>query len=330
MALQIGINGLGRIGKLVFRILSEDKRVKIVGLNDLMPIETLAHLVKYDSIHGIYPHNIASDGNRLLIDGCTVPYYRETSPENIPWKDLRADIVIESSGIFKTRSALETHLHAGASRVILSQPALDPVDRSVVIGVNEKTLRKSDIVISNASCTTNCLAPVLKILDETWGIESVFFNTVHPFTNNQSLLDGPHADLRRSRAAMVNIIPTTSTAVAALKQVMPELSSRVDGLATRVPVSAGSYIEIVANLSSNVSVERINGTFREASAGSYKGIIEYTDAPLVSSDILGNTHSAVFDSLLTRVLAGKTAQILVWYDNETGYANRLAELVHLL
>jgi len=292
-----------------------------------MPAHVLENLLKYDTIHGRFQKfKYHRDGGIYVGDKC-VALSHETSPATIPWHKYDVDCVIEASGMFKTRAALQQHIGSGARRVLLSQPSADALDRSVVIGINEYLLSANDTIISNASCTTNCLAPVLKVLCDEFSLQKAFFNTVHPFTNNQSLMDGPHADLRRSRSAFCNIIPTTSTAVDALKPVMPELTGKVDGFATRVPVALGSYIEISALLGKQATVESINEAFVKAAANLPTGIMEYCQDPIVSSDIIGNTHSAIIDSLCTKVLGGDFAQVLAWYDNETAYSNRLIDVL---
>jgi glyceraldehyde 3-phosphate dehydrogenase len=327
MAVRIGINGVGRIGKLVFRLLTASDKFDLVAVNDPMPLSTLKTLLKHDTLHGRYNAIDDSDESKLIVNGREIAVSHFTSPEQIPWQQYNVDCVIESSGQFKTRRQLEKHLVGGAKRVLLSQPAEDNLDRTIVMGVNDHILLPGDVIISNASCTTNCLAPLIKVLADTFGIEKTFFNTVHPFTNNQSLMDGPHSDPRRSRSAFCNIIPTTSTAVKSLKTVMPEMVDKIDGFATRVPVPIGSYIEISAQLSRKTDVKEINKAFYEASKKYGKQIIEYSTEPLVSSDITGNSHSAIFDSLCTKVLGGDFVQVLAWYDNETAYSHRIVDLL---
>jgi glyceraldehyde 3-phosphate dehydrogenase len=328
--MRIAINGLGRIGKLVLRLLSEQDDMQLVAVNDPMPSEILKNLLKYDTVHGPFAGFEKCTEDSLKIKGKKIALFHEKSPANLPWRDYDVDCVIEASGMFKTRQALEQHLASGAKKVLLSQPSADLLDRTIVIGVNEHELQSSDTIVSNASCTTNCLAPILKVLHEKFGIRKAFFNTVHPFTNNQSLMDGAHADPRRSRSAFCNIIPTTSTAVGALTQVMRELAGKIDGFATRVPVTLGSYIEITAHLEKQVNVEEINREYFKAVDKFPKGILEYCTDPIVSSDIIGNRHSAIFDSLCTRVLGGDMVQMVVWYDNETAYSQRVTELLSLL
>jgi glyceraldehyde 3-phosphate dehydrogenase len=330
MKIKIGINGCGRIGKLLIRILADSDRFEVVVVNDPMPTATLYNLLKFDSLHGRFENIDRATKDSLLINGREIIVYHELKPENIPWGKHGIDCVLEASGQFKTRASLEKHLRDTVKKVVLCQPADGIIDRTIVHGVNENTLQPNDTIISNASCTTNCIAPILKVLNDTFGIDKAFFNTVHPYTNNQSLHDGPHDDPRRSRAALCNIIPTTSSAVEPLKIVMPELSGKIDGFATRVPVPLGSYIEITACLLKKASIENINSAFKKASATYLKGIIEYSEDPLVSTDIIGNRNSAIFDSLTTKVIGDQFAQVLAWYDNETGYSNRVVDLLEIV
>ena len=318
---------MGRIGKVVFRILSEREEFKIVGINDLMDIGTLVHLIRYDSTHGRFGGQLQAGEGQIIVNGEAVKVSCCADPDHIPWNNWEADIVLESSGRFTTRPLLEQHLHAGAKKVILSCPSKGPLDRTVIIGVNDHELSPQDRIVSNASCTTNCLAPVLMLLEKHFGIDRAFMNTVHPFTNNQVILDAPHKDLRRARTAGVNIIPTTSTAIEALTHVMPELKDRFDGLAVRVPVHDGSLIEINAILKEKTTVEALNRMLKSASETSLKNILAYTDDPIVSVDIIGDPHSTIVDGLSTKVLGGNFVQLIVWYDNETGYSNRIVDLM---
>jgi glyceraldehyde 3-phosphate dehydrogenase len=327
MAIRVGINGVGRIGKLVFRLLTESSEFELVAVNDPMPLSILKNLLKYDTIHGKFDTIDDIENHCFVVNGRKIAFTHFTSPEQIPWHEYNVDCVIEASGKFKTRAALEKHLTGGAKRVLLTQPADDELDSTIVLGVNEQILKPTDIIISNASCTTNCLAPLIKVLDESFGLDRAFFNTVHPFTNNQSLMDGPHPDPRRSRSAFGNIIPTTSTAVNALIKIMPEFADRINGFATRVPVPLGSYIEITAQLKSNTTIVELNAAFKTASENYPKGILEYCVDPVVSSDIIGNSNSAIFDSLCTKILGGNFVQVLAWYDNETAYSQRIVDLL---
>ncbi|MEI6123957.1 MAG: type I glyceraldehyde-3-phosphate dehydrogenase [Bacteroidota bacterium] len=327
MTTKIGINGFGRIGKLVFRLLQNKPDIAIVGINDTANTETLAHLLKYDSAHGRFLGTIEIANDTLIVNGKPIQVYHERIPAKIPRTMHGADIVIEASGMFTTREQLAQHLSSGARKVILTCPPKDQLDKTIIIGINENTLTPSDCIVSNASCTANCVAPMLKVLHDSFGIDRVFMNTVHPATNNQSLIDAPRNDLRRSRTALSNIIPTTSTAIAVVKELMPFLEGKFDGFATRVPVEDGSLIELNALLLKNTSVAEINKVFLEAAQGYLMGVLDYTADAIVSSDIIGNSHSAIYDSLCTRVLQGNFVQVVGWYDNEFGYSNRVVDLI---
>jgi glyceraldehyde 3-phosphate dehydrogenase len=330
MSIKIGINGCGRIGKLLVRLLAASEEFEITIINDPMPASVLVNLLRYDSQHGRFEGINGCGDDFIEIGSSKIALLHKRTPKEIPWGDFSVDCVLEASGMFKTRAALEMHLVSGAKKVVLCQPSDDRLDGTIVIGVNDYLLQPEHSIISNSSCTTNCVAPLLKVLNEEFGVEKAFFNTVHPYTNNQSLHDGPHNDLRRSRAALCNIIPTTSTAVVSLQKVMLELAGRVDGLATRVPVSLGAYVEITALLQQNVTVDNVNQLFQFNATGSMKGIIEYCSDPIVSTDIIGNPHSAIFDSLCTKVIGGNFVQLLAWYDNETGYSYRIVDLIKKL
>lgn len=328
--IRVGINGFGRIGKMVFRILQSHPEIEIVGINDPMPENTLIYLMKYDSIHGKFDKKITVKNNAIHINGNKIFHSQEIEPKNIPWKEWKADIVMDSSGHNKTRKLLEQHIAAGAKKVILSCPSEKEVDKTIIIGVNEHTLTSSDKIISNASCTSNCAAPLIKILDDAFTIETVFMNTVHPYTNNQRLIDFPHKDLRRGRSAAANIIPTSSSAVKAILEVMPHLKNRFDGIATRVPISDGAITELVATLKNNVTVAKVNAAVKNQCKTGMKGIVSYCEDPIVSSDIIGNPHSCIFDSLSTKVINNNTIQVLSWYDNEFGYSNRIVDLILMI
>ncbi len=328
--IKIGINGFGRIGKLVFRLLQNKPDIEIVGINDPANTETLAHLLKYDSAHGLFSGTIEVGDDNLIVNGKTIQVYHEKIPANIPRTMHGADIVIEASGIFTSREQLSQHLSSGARKVILTCPPKDALDKTIIIGINEKTLSPNDRIISNASCTANCVAPMLKVLQDNFVINRVFMNTVHPATNNQSLIDAPRADLRRSRTALSNIIPTTSTAIPVIKELMPFLTDRFDGFATRVPVEDGSLIELNALVEKKTSIGEINETFLKAATNELKGIMEFTSDPIVSSDIIGNPHSVIFDSLCTKVLQNNFIQVVGWYDNEFGYSNRVVDLIEMV
>lgn len=328
--LRVGINGYGRIGKMVFRILLNHPEIEIVGINDPMPEESLLYLMKYDTVFGILNESIVPAENAVIVGGREIKTSRVTSPSDIPWKNWGVDIVIDSSGRNKDRESLQKHIDAGAKKVILTCPAVSPVDKTIIIGVNENTLTAEDKIVSNASCTANCVAPLLKIIQDRFGIETAFLNTVHPYTNNQQLIDSPHKDLRRGRNAGVNIIPTSSTAIKCVLEVMPELGDRFHGIATRVPVPDGALTELVIRLGSRVTVSELNLAVKHSCRTDMKGIVSYCEDPVVSSDIIGNTHSCVFDSLATKVLNGDTVQLLSWYDNEFGYSNRVVDLISLM
>ena len=327
--IKVAINGFGRIGRLTFRAMSKNPNIEVVALNDLTNTKTLAHLLKYDSIHGKYPGTINVDGDSIVVDGNKLKVYAERSPANLPWKELGVDVVIESTGIFRTREAISKHLEAGAKKVILSVPSKskDDVDGTIVLGVNEEDLKDSMKIISNASCTTNCLAPVAKVLNDKFGIKRGLMNTIHSYTNDQIILDSPHSDLRRARAAAMSIIPTTTGAAKAVGLVIPELAGKLDGFAMRVPTPDGSVVDLTVELEKSTTKEELNAAMKEAAEGSMKGVLEYCEDPIVSIDIVGNPHSSIFDSLMTQVMGGNLVKIVSWYDNEYGYSCRMADLV---
>ena len=327
--IKVGINGFGRIGRLTYRALLTKKQIDLVAVNDLTDAKTLAHLFKYDSVHGRFKGDIAVDGDYLVINGKKIRVYAEKDPANLPWKDLGVEVVIESTGIFRNREKLNKHITAGAKKVILSVPAdnAEDVDATIVLGVNDQMLNKGMQFVSNASCTTNCLAPVAKVLNDKFGIRRGLMNTIHSYTNDQIILDAPHKDLRRARAAAVSIIPTKTGAAKAIGLVIPELVGKLDGFAVRVPTPDGSLIDLTCELLKPVTRDEINAAMKEAANGPMKGILEYTEDPLVSCDIIGNTHSAIFDSLLTKVIDKTFVKVIAWYDNEAGYAQRLADMV---
>lgn len=327
MKIKIGINGIGRIGKVVFRLAAISDDLELVHVNDPMDPAMMAHLLVWDTVHGKFPHKITMGNGFLETGGKRIKVTSATSPDDIPWDDSGARIIVESSGRFKTRRLMEPHLKGEVERVILTCPADDEIDRTVVMGVNHHLLLPADRFISNASCTTNCVAPMLKVMQESFGIRKAFMNTVHPYTNNQTLLDGAHSDFRRARAAAANLIPTTTSAIRAVGNVIPELKGRFDGFATRVPIPDGSFVELTALTEKPVTPPQIREAFSQASMHSLKGILEYCTDPIVSSDILGNPHSCIFDALCTRVIDGDLVQILAWYDNEAGYSNRIIDLI---
>ena len=323
--IKVAINGFGRIGRTVFKKLFENKNIEVVAINDLTVPSTLAHLLKYDSVHGRFNAQISSTENSLILNGKEIPVYALKDPAALPWGKLSVDVVIESTGIFTEASKAEAHIKAGAKKVIISAPATGNL-KSIVLGVNENTLDGSEKIISNASCTTNNAAPMLKILNDNWGVETAHITTIHAYTGDQNLHDAPHKDLRRARAATASIIPTTTGAAKAITDIFPEMTGKIGGAGIRVPVINGSLTDITCILKKDTDVEKINAAFKLAAETTMKGILEYTTDPIVSVDIIGNTHSCIFDSLLTAVL-GKTVKVLGWYDNEMGYSTRLAELV---
>ena len=325
---KVAINGFGRIGRMSFRELFSRGTVDIVAINDLTSADTLAYLLKYDSVHGKYQGDVKADGEYLVVDGKRIRIYAEKDPENLPWKELGVDIVIESTGIFKNREKMMKHINAGAKKVILTVPSekKEDVDLTVVLGVNDDKLTKDVQFVSNASCTTNCLAPIAKVLNDNFGIVRGLMNTVHSYTNDQKILDLPHSDLRRARAAAVSIIPTTTGAAKAVGLVLPELAGKLDGFAMRVPTPDGSVVDLTVELSKNVTKEEINAAMKKAAEGPMKGVLEYSEENLVSIDIVDNKHSSIFDSKLTQVLDNNFVKVVSWYDNERGYSTRICDL----
>jgi glyceraldehyde 3-phosphate dehydrogenase len=330
MTARIGINGFGRIGRSVLRVVEDRPDIEVMAINDLFENAQLAYLFKYDTVMGVYGGDVHSDDEALYVDGRRIAMTEEKDPGRIPWADLGVDVVIEATGVFRTRAPLEKHLAAGAKKVILTVPPKDDIDAIIVIGVNDETLSPSHRIVSNASCTTNCLAPVAKILDEAFGIEEGFMTTVHAYTNDQRLADVPHKDLRRSRSAAQNIIPTTTGAARAVGKVLPRLKGRLDGMAMRVPVPDGSIVDLTCRLKKPARTEQINAAVRAAAEGPLARIVEYSEVPLVSSDIIGNPHSSIFDALSTDAAGDGYARVLAWYDNEWGYSNRVVDLVDRL
>jgi glyceraldehyde 3-phosphate dehydrogenase len=329
--MRVAINGFGRIGRSVFRILDQNKDIEVIAINDLSNQESLAYLLKYDTIMGRFSGNVNIEKDILHTDNESVQMLSERDPAKLPWEDLSIDIVIESTGVFRSCSALETHLKAGAKKVILTVPAKDKIDNTVVIGVNEDTLKKEHRIVSNASCTTNCLAPMAKILDESFGIKQGVMNTVHAYTNDQRLADVPHSDLRRSRAAAENIIPTSTGAARAVGMVLPELNGKLDGIASRVPVPDGSVVDLFIELEKKVTVQDIHDAVKvAANTERMKNILYYSDSHIVSSDIIGNPYSSIYDSKCTKVVSGKYVRTINWYDNEWGYSNRVVDLIQLM
>ncbi|OGW60296.1 MAG: type I glyceraldehyde-3-phosphate dehydrogenase [Nitrospirae bacterium RBG_16_64_22] len=327
MSIRVGINGFGRIGRNFFRASLATPDIEIVAVNDLTDAKTLAHLLKYDSVHRTLPGKVEASDSSISVDGRTLKVIAEKDPAALPWKALGVDVVIESTGRFTDRAGAEKHLAAGARKVVISAPAKDP-DATFVMGVNDQTYdRAKHNIVSNASCTTNCLAPACKVLLDNFGIERGLMTTIHSYTNDQMILDLPHKDLRRARAAAVSMIPTSTGAAKALHLVIPELKGKLDGMAVRVPTPNVSVVDLVATLGKDVTVEEVNAAFKKAADGPLKGILEYVDAPLVSADFNDNPHSSIYDSSLTKVLQGRMVKVIAWYDNEWGYSSRLRDLV---
>ena len=328
MAIRLGINGFGRIGRLVFRSIAErdTDAIDVVGVNDLTDAATLAHLLKYDSVHGRFPGEVSAADGALIVNGKRIPVFSERNPEDLPWGELNTDVVVESTGIFRSREKAGMHLTAGAKKVVISAPAAGEVDATVVLGVNDASLTGDEKILSNASCTTNCLAPMVKVLDDALGVQKGMMTTVHAYTGDQNMVDAPHKDLRRSRAAAVSIIPTTTGAAKAVGLVLPHLNGKLDGFALRVPTPDGSLTDLTVEVGKETTAEEVNALFKTAADGPLKGILEYSDEPLVSIDIVHNPHSNIFDAQSTMVM-GKMVKVVGWYDNEWGYSNRTVDLV---
>ena len=326
--MKVGINGFGRIGRSVFRILENVQGIDVVAINDLFDYEALRYLLDYDTVMGPFGKALKLEDGQLVTDKSRVKLVSERNPADIPWKDLGVNVVVESTGVFRKREQLEQHLAAGAGHVVLTVPSKDPVDYTVVLGVNEEGLLPEHRIISNASCTTNCLAPMARVLNEAFGIEEGVINTVHAYTNDQRLADVPHSDWRRSRAAAENIIPTSTGAAKAVGVVLPELAGRLHGIAARVPVPDGSVVDLFCKLGKQVSVSDVHAAVREAAASErLQGILQYSERPIVSSDIIGNSHSSIFDAGFTGVTGGRYLRVLNWYDNEWGYSCRVVDLL---
>lgn len=330
--IKVAINGFGRIGRNVFKIILERDNLEIVGINDLTNTKTLAHLLKYDSTQGRFNGDVSYDDEGIIVNGTKIKVSSERNPINIPWSTT-PDVVVESTGIFRSRESEKggygDHLKNGAKKVLLTVPAKDQIDNMIVLGVNDEHLKPEDQCVSNASCTTNCLAPVVKVLNDNFGLENGFMTTVHSYTNDQMILDAPHSDLRRARSAAVSQIPTTTGAASAVGKILPELKGKLDGMAVRVPTPTGSLVDLVANLKREVTIEEVNAAMKKAAEGPMKGILEYTEDPIVSVDIIQNPHSSIFDALSTMVI-GKTVKVLSWYDNEWGYSSRVVDLIQKL
>lgn len=330
MSIRIGINGFGRIGRLVFRAGFEREGYEFVAVNDLSDPSTMAHLLKYDSVHGKFAGTIETVEDGFIINGKPVKVLSERDPGALPWGDLGVDVVVEATGIFRKPEEVQKHLDAGAKKVVLTVPPKGELDAMVVLGVNDEVLTPDVKTISNASCTTNCVAPMAKVLHDAFGIQHGVMNTIHSYTNDQRILDLVHSDLRRARAAAINMIPTTTGAARSVGKIIPELEGKLDGLSLRVPVPAGSIVDLVATLNESITIESVNAAFKAAADGNLKGYLEYSDEPLVSSDIVGNPHSCIFDSLATMVIGGNMVKILGWYDNEWGYSNRVVDVISLI
>ncbi|MBT6150055.1 MAG: type I glyceraldehyde-3-phosphate dehydrogenase [Gemmatimonadetes bacterium] len=324
--IPVGINGFGRIGRLVFRAATKAGGIEVKAINDLTDAATLAHLLKYDSTHGIFDAEVETDGDAIVVNGKRIQVLAERDPAALPWKAQGVDIVVESTGFFTERTKADAHIQAGAKKVLISAPGKGDL-ATIVLGVNDDQLKATDTVVSNASCTTNCLAPMAKVLHENFGIVKGMMNTIHSYTNDQRILDLPHSDLRRARAAAVNMIPTTTGAAAAVGIVLPELNGKLDGLSIRVPTPDGSLTDFTVELAKDATKEQINAAFKKAAESDLKGVLEYSEAPLVLSDIVGNPASCVFDADSTNVVGGNMVKVLGWYDNEWGYANRCVDLI---
>ncbi|MCL2682059.1 MAG: type I glyceraldehyde-3-phosphate dehydrogenase [Bacteroidales bacterium] len=329
MMVKVAINGFGRIGRLTYRYLLDKQGVEVVAVNDLTDAKTLAHLFKYDSVHGKFPGTVSVDGDKIVINGKAIKIYAEKDPENLPWAELGVEIVVEATGVFRNREKMGKHIKAGAKKVVLTVPAdkAEDVDATVVLGVNDHVITKDLQFISNASCTTNCLAPFAKVLNDKFGIKRGLMNTIHSYTNDQIILDAPHKDLRRARAAAMSIIPTSTGAAKAVGLVIPELKGKMDGFAMRVPTPDGSVVDLTCELEKSTTAEEINAAMKEAANGAMKGILEYCEDPIVSVDVIGNPHSSIVDAALTKVIEGNFVKVVAWYDNEAGYSHRVVDLV---
>jgi len=327
--ITVAINGFGRIGRRVLRLLQDHKTIKVVAINDLSDSKTLSHLFKYDSIHGVFKGSVSHAEDKIIVNGTSIDLLNQNHPKHINWNKYKPDYVIEATGKFKTKQDLDHHIKNGAKKVILSVPAEDDSIKTIVLGVNEDTLNGKEEIISNASCTTNNAAPMIALINQLCGINQAYITTVHSYTTDQSLHDQPHRDLRRARAAGQSIVPTTTGAAKALTKIFPDLDDVIGGCGIRVPVANGSLTDITFNVKKEVSIDTINETFKKASQEKFKGILEYTEDPIVSIDIVGNPHSCIFDAQMTSVI-GNMVKIIGWYDNETAYSSRVIDLIHLL
>ena len=325
--MKIAINGFGRIGRSVFKVAMERKNIEVVAINDITDAKTLAHLLKYDSNYGKYPKSVEAGEDSLLVDGKKIAVLSERDPKNLPWKEMGVDLVVESTGIFRLREQVAWHLEAGAKRVILTVPAKDKVDKMIVLGVNDEDLKDEDLIVSNASCTTNCLAPVVKVLLDSFGIRRGLMTTIHSYTNDQVILDMPHKDLRRARAAGMSMIPTTTGAAKATALVIPEVEGKMDGMAIRVPTADVSLIDLTVEVEKETDPDAVRDAFRNAADGGLKGILHVSEEPLVSVDFTGHRASSIVDAPSTAVMGGNLVKVLSWYDNEWGYSERVVDLV---
>lgn len=331
MATKIAINGFGRIGRAFIRAAKEmGKDWEIVAINDLTDAKTLAALLKHDSVHRKFPGSVEVDGDVLVVDGKRIPVSAERDPAQLPWKKLGVDVVIESTGVFRKRAQIAAHLTAGAKKVVLTVPAKDEIDATIVLGVNSEELKGTEEIVSNASCTTNCAAPMAKVMVDNWGVKQGFLLTIHAYTMDQNLLDAPHKDLRRARAAAMSVVPTSTGAAKAIGQVIPQVKGKMDGVAYRVPTPDGSLTELVLELEKPATVEEINAAMKKAAEGPMRGIMQYTEDEFVSSDVIGEPYSVTFDSKMTRVLPDGMVKVSGWYDNEYGYTCRVVDLVQAL
>ncbi len=329
--MRIAINGFGRIGRAVFRIAESLPEIEIVAINDLFDNDALRYLLNYDTVMGRFPGQVSIENSEMVTSRTRARMLQERDPAQLPWKELEVDAVVESTGVFRSKAQVSMHLEAGAKRALLTVPAKDQIDYTVVMGVNEEGMKPEHRIVSNASCTTNCLAPVAKVLHDAFGIREGIINTVHAYTNDQSLADVPHSDWRRSRAAAENIIPTSTGAAKAVGEVLPELKGRLDGIASRVPVPDGSVVDLFVELEKDVTVEQVNETLRSAAgAERMRDVLEYTEEPVVSSDIIGNPHSSIFDASFTQVGGGRYLKALSWYDNEWGYSKRVCDVLGMM
>ena len=327
MAIKVGINGFGRIGRLVFRVGIEKSDIEIVGINDITDAKTLAHLLKYDSVHGKFNGTVEAGDGSIIVNGKKIQITAIKDPAELPWKELGVDVVVESTGIFREKAQCEKHITAGAKKVVLTVPAKDEIDATVVLGVNEHILTGNEKILSNASCTTNCISPMVKVLNDSFGLEHGLMTTIHGYTNDQRLLDLPHKDLRRARAAALSIIPTTTGAARTVGKIIPEMKGKLDGLAMRVPIPTGSLVDLVVKVKKDVTKEEVNAAMKAAAEGPMKGVLAYCDEPIVSADIVGNPNSCIFDSDITYIMGNQMVKVIGWYDNEAGYSNRVVDLV---